>query len=313
LSLCLAAGLALFISRAMPAHGQVTIIGNKPAATVNGEVIRFAEVEALAGRPVVPLPNEQKVELYKAALEMLIDDMLIRQFLRKNAPAPNPAEMEQEWKDLHKALALKQQSLADFLRESKQTEETLRADIAARVQWRAYLNARFTEAELQTYYQANKVFFDKTFVQASHILKKAGKDAKERNNARQALEVLRRDILSGKVDFAAAAKQYSECPSSVNGGDIGKFPYKFVVVEPFSRAAFSMKVGEVSEIVETEFGMHLIKVTNRFEGSPSSFQAVRETVRETYAQEMGLYKSIMAEQRDRASITREPIEVLLPK
>jgi parvulin-like peptidyl-prolyl isomerase len=306
------AGLILLINQATPASAQVAEDGNKPAAEVNGEIIRFAEVDALVGaRPVLPLPRAQKIELYKSALEMLIDDMLIRQFLRKNASAPAAAEIEKEWKELNDALAKKKQSLPEFLRESKQTEQQLRADIAARVQWRAYVAARYNEAELQAYYQANKLFFDKTFVQASHILRKAGQDPKERNAAKQSLEVLRQDIVNKKISFEDAARKYSECPSKTEGGDIGKFPYKFVVVEPFAKTAFAMKVGDVSDVVATEFGMHLIKVTNRFEGSPSNFQEVRETVRETYAQETGLYKHILADQRSKAKIVRSTIEVLL--
>ena len=310
----LAAALAVLVDQAGLSQAQVAKDGSKPAALVNGEVIRFAEVDALVNaRQILPLPRAQKIELYKSALEMLIDDMLIRQYLRKNAPAPNPAETEREWNELKEALSKKQQTLAEFLLESKQSEEQLKADIAARVQWRAFLNARFSEADLQAYYTANKVFFDKTFVQASHILAKAGNDPAERARAQQKLEVLRRDILAGRITFVDAAKKYSDCePSKDKGGDIGKFPYKFVVVEPFARAAFSMKVGEISGIVSTEFGMHLIMVTNRSEGPPSSFQAVRETVRETYAQEIGLYQNIMNEQRNKSRIVREPIEVLVP-
>jgi parvulin-like peptidyl-prolyl isomerase len=314
LLLHLAAAIALLSSPTGTTYGQDAANGNKPAAVVNGEVIRFAEVDALIkARPgVVPLTKAQKVELYTSALEMLIDDMLIRQYLRKNAPPPNPAEVEKEWHDLKEALSKKQQTLAEFLVESKQTEEQIRADIVSRVQWRAFLNVRFTEADLQAYYQANKVFFDKTFVQASHILVKAGPAPAERDKAQQKLLVIRQDILAGRVSFADAARKYSECPSADKGGDIGKFPYKFIVVEPFAKAAFAMKVGDISGIVPSEFGMHLIMVTDRIEGPPSSFAAVRETVRETYAQEIGLYKNIMSEQRGKSKIERATIEVLLP-
>jgi parvulin-like peptidyl-prolyl isomerase len=306
------AGIAWLISGAAPAHGQAAQNASKPAAVVNGEVIRFEDVKALAeNRPsLVPLPDKLQVEIYKSALEMLIDDMLMRQFLRKNAPAADQAEVEREWKELNQALSKKQMTLDEFLRDSKQTVEQLKADVATRVQWRVYLSVRFSEADAKAYYQANKVFFDKTFVQASHILRMA-KNPDERAKARQMLEVLRQDIVTKKMTFEQAARAYSQCPSKEKGGDIGKFPYKFVVVEPFARAAFAMKVGDVSGIVESDVGMHLIMVTGRIEGPPSKFEEMRETVRETYAQDIELYQKILTEQRSAAKIQRETIEVPL--
>src|SRR5439155_5908089 len=121
------------------------------------------------------------------------------------------------------------------------------------------------------YYDANKVFFDKVFVRASHILLKIAPNAApaERQAATAKLQAIRQQILAGKLDFAKAAQQYSDCPSKTNGGDIGPFPYKFAVLEPFARAAFAMKVNDVSDVVATDFGLHLIKVTNRDNGTPS--------------------------------------------
>lgn len=310
ISLCLSAGLVLLAARG-PLFGQNSKNADKTAAVVNGEIITLGEVELMIPPSVVPLPAEQRAKLYQAYLEMLIDDHLLHQFLRKNAPPPNQAEVDKEWRELQDALSKRKQTLAEFLKEARQTEAQLRADIAARVQWRSYINAKYSDAELRAYYQANKVFFDKTFVQASHILKTAGKDARQRETARQALEVIRQDILAKKITFADAARKYSDCPSRDKGGDIGKFPYIFVVVEPFAKAAFAMKVGEISRVVESEAGLHLILVTNRIEGPPSTFEAVRETVRETYAQDRGLYQNILNEQRGKAVIRREPLEILV--
>jgi parvulin-like peptidyl-prolyl isomerase len=285
-----------------PALGQPPAA--KPAAVVNGEPIAASEIKALldARPPAVPLTEAQKKELRQAAVDMLIDDMLMRQFLRKNAPPANPAEVEKEMTELKEVLTKQKKSLADFLREGQQTEEQLRADIAARVQWKGYLVARFPDADLKSYYDNNKVFFDKVFVQASHILVKASQDINERKKAREKLEYLRQEILTGKLAFEDAARKYSDCPSKDKGGDIGPFPYKFVVVEPFARTAFAMKVNEISGVVATDFGMHLIKVTKRDEGEPTTFDAVRETVREVYAQDMELYQRILAEQRKNAKI-----------
>lgn len=300
----LLAGLVLLGVAVHDAQGQPPTAGPKPAALVNGEPIALTELNALlsARPPAVPLTEGQKRELRQAALDMLVDDLLMRQFLRKNAPTANPAEIEKEITELKEVLTKQKKSLVEFLREGQQTEEQLRADIAARVQWKGFLVARFPDSELKSYYEANKVFFDKVFVTASHILVKASQDPMQRQKAREKLEYLRQEIVTGKITFEDAARKYSDCPSKDKAGDIGPFPYKFVVVEPFAKTAFSMKVNEISGVVASEFGMHLIKVTNRKEGEPTTFESARDTVREVYAQDLELYQKILAEQKKAAKI-----------
>jgi parvulin-like peptidyl-prolyl isomerase len=278
----------------------------KPAAQVNGEAIAMAEVRAvLEARPSpVPLTAAQQRELRQSALDMLIDDLLMRQFLRKNALPAQPAEMQKEIEDLKDALKKKTMTLEQFLRETKQTEEQFRQDLTARIQWKHYLAGRFPEAQVKSYYEANKVFFDKVFVRASHILVKIGPNATaaEKQTARAKLETIRQEISAGKLDFAEAAKKYSDCPSKDKGGDIGPFPYKFVVVEPFAKAAFAMKKGDVSDIVVTDFGLHLIKVTDRTQNETTTFESVKESVRDVMAQDMELYQQVLSEQRKGAKI-----------
>lgn len=283
--------------------------GSKTAATVNGDVITEAEVKAVIdSRPPAPvvLSAEQQKAMQQGALEMLIEDVLMRQFLRRIAPAPNPAEINKEINELSDML--KKQSpprtLEQMLREGKQTEAQLRSDITARLQWKAYLAAQVPEAKVKEYYDANKVFFDKVLVRASHILVKVAPNAsaQDRQTAQSKIQAIRQEIMSGKIDFADAARRYSDCPSKEKWGDLGPFPYKFVVVEPFARAAFTQKKDEVGNVIATDFGYHIVKVTDRTAGEPSNYEAVRETAREIYAQEAELYPRILAEQKKTAKI-----------
>lgn len=93
---------------------------------------------------------------------------------------------------------------------------------------------------------------------ACHILLKIRDGNKE--ETRRALEALR--VRSRTEDFAALAKEASDCPSAARGGDLGYFR-RGEMVRAFSDAAFSQPVGEVGEVVETPFGLHLIKVLER--------------------------------------------------
>ena len=88
-------------------------------------------------------------------------------------------------------------------------------------------------------------------VRASHILVKTRAEAIQ----------IKKDIDNGG-DFAYYAKTYSLCPSGQNGGDLGYFS-RGQMVQPFEDTAFELPVGEVSDPVGTEFGWHLIKVTDR--------------------------------------------------
>jgi peptidyl-prolyl cis-trans isomerase C len=90
-----------------------------------------------------------------------------------------------------------------------------------------------------------------TEVRASHLLVETQEEAAK----------CRADILSGQ-DFGTIAKSVSKCPSASNGGDLGYFT-KGRMVPQFERAAFELSVGDVSEPVQTQFGWHLIQVTDK--------------------------------------------------
>src|SRR5207245_2012426 len=97
-----------------------------------------------------------------------------------------------------------------------------------------------------------------------------------------------------------AARKFSQCTSAPNGGDVGYFSRKGVVAEEFARAAFTLKVGEVSDVVVSDYGMHLIKLTERKPGQPSSFEKVKDDVRMMAAEE--LRQALLAQQRKSARV-----------
>ena len=72
-----------------------------------------------------------------------------------------------------------------------------------------------------------------------------------------------RSQINSYDDFKYYARVYSSCPSGKNGGDLGCFG-RGMMVKPFEKAAFDGKVGEVSDLVKTEFGYHLIWVTSKY-------------------------------------------------
>jgi peptidyl-prolyl cis-trans isomerase C len=171
------------------------------------------------------------------------------------------------------------------------------------LQWTGYVQAEVKEEELKRYYEANKEFFDQVTVRASHILKQLTPNASEADKkaARDKLLQLRTDILAGKIEFADAARKESECQvSAAAGGDIGYFPRKFLFADSFAEPAFALKVGDISDVIETPLGLHIIKVTDRKAGRATEYINVQDEVREFYVEEMRM--KLMAQEREKAKI-----------
>src|SRR5438876_471305 len=145
----------------------------KPAAVVNGTPITMAEVEAvLKQAPPSPtaLSEMQKRQRQMEAVAMLIDDLLMQQFLMKHAPRIDPADVNRQMADLLDSLKKSGKSFQEFLAENGQSEHQLRGNIVTMLQWNAYVKDHLTDADVRRYYEENKDFFDRIDVRASHIV-----------------------------------------------------------------------------------------------------------------------------------------------
>ncbi len=137
----------------------------------------------------------------------------------------------------------------------------------------------FSDEEISRYYRRNLDLFEiKEQAKASHILIKVDKDADDtQKKVRRALAAsILQQINEGK-DFATLARANSDDPgSAANGGELGYFG-RGTMVAPFEKAAFAMKPGEISDIVETDFGYHIIKLEEYIEaGVKSPAEAIDE-------------------------------------
>jgi peptidyl-prolyl cis-trans isomerase D len=137
-----------------------------------------------------------------------------------------------------------------------------------------------SDEEVKSYYEENiDMFQEERQVKARHILFKVDPESSEEEEEKvkeRALSVLEK-ARAGE-DFADLAKEYSEGPSSEQGGDLGYFP-RGQMVKPFDDAAFGMKKGEISDLVKTQFGYHIIKVEDIKEAGTKDLAEVQEEIR----------------------------------
>lgn len=137
-----------------------------------------------------------------------------------------------------------------------------------------------TEVEIEAHFNAHKdEYAQGERVLAQHILISPDGDTKtSKDEARAKIEDIRERVAGGK-DFADEAAAHSMCPSGKEGGSLGWFSRGMMVPE-FDQAVFSMKVGEVSDIIETQFGYHIIYKTDHEAAGEADFDQVRDKIRD---------------------------------
>ena len=163
------------------------------------------------------------------------------------------------------ALELKLNETEEYKANLKQLEKDLLTQMAIN---KVLSDVTITDEDAKKFYDENKdQFAQKEAVSAKHILV---------DNEEKFKEIMEK-INNNEITFEEAAKQYSNCPSGQQGGDLGMFNRGMMVPE-FEEAAFTLDINEVSEPVKTQFGYHLIKVENKKEATTSAFEEVKTQI-----------------------------------
>lgn len=268
---------------------------NDAVGTVNGEPITKRDLVNLLGEFQIPPSGEQRA--YDAAIDLLVNTKLLEQFLKRANVSTPAQEIQNVVNQYRKELQDQGTSLLDVLAETNTTEQEFQRRIARSLQWKTFVTDRATDAVLKKYLLDNEDVFRNTQVRASHILVKVEPDAsaEAKAKARQKIEAIKKQIESKAISFADAANKYSEDEGNIaakRGGDLGYFPRKGQLVEEFAAAAFANKdkKGQILGPIETEYGLHLIQVTDVKEGQkiePDQFLAqYKDAVLNQYAAEL---------------------------
>ena len=300
------------------------------AATVNGQAIP----EVAVYRALRQFPDNTKDMARKEIMAHLIENVLIDQYLNAIKVNVEEAEISALMNEL-KAELITAKPPKDYAKELEAmmlTEAEFKTEVVAQMKWEKFVKQQGTDVELKKLFEGSPDVFDGTMVRARHILMTPGNVKTAQDEAAGKLRGIKQvveqeaekavaalvarkptaDELEKQQTRAAAAeelfsryaKEYSVCPSKKDGGDLQFFPRAGAMVEPFAKAAFAVKPGQMTDVVVTEFGYHMIFVTVRKQGTPKKFEEVKEDVRGLYA--MRLREAVITKMKETAQVTMTP-------
>jgi peptidyl-prolyl cis-trans isomerase C len=289
----------------------------KNAATVNGETISYKDFSleleiytrrmAQQGRTI---PDQFLPQIRSQLIDEMINALLLVQSSKKEGISVKKEDVEKEM-DAVKARYPDPKAFQQILDNMKLNEAQLKEKLTQNMMVRAFLDKKITskinvsEADAKAFYDSNPSYFQRPEqVRARHILKRVeeGATEKQKAEARKALEKIKKKILAGE-DFAELAKEHSDGPTKVSGGDLGYFA-KGKMVKPFAEAAFALKPNEVSDIVETKFGYHIIKVLDHRDAETMPFEDAKKKIQDNLKSQKAneQVKEYLAELRKKAKI-----------
>jgi len=288
----------LLVPLVAPGAAKKTNVKVAKVADVNGKAISKAEFDRemdrilqrfnTAGHKLTP---EQMAEVKKNVLDNLIARELLYQESQRKGITISKASVDKQIADLMKKFP-NEKAFEDTLKKMHLTKESLRNQVKEGMAIQELVDKEFvkktvvTDAEAKKYYDEHPDLFKQPEkIRARHILIKVNQNATkaEKEKARKKIKDIQKKLKKGE-DFAKLAKEYSEGPSSKNGGDLGYFS-KGQMVKPFEKAAFALKPGQISDIVETQYGYHLIKLVDKKPATVVAFKDVKDQLQEFLKQE----------------------------
>jgi peptidyl-prolyl cis-trans isomerase C len=273
-----------------PAAGQ-----KDHAAVINGVPIPSKDVERQFNmmkkrydQMGMEMPPEQVADVKTRITDSLIEQELLFQASQAQDISVDQSEVDDELEKFRQdfpdeatfraqmaEMGYTEDTLKNEIKRSKAIQQLVMKDILAGV----YVS----EEEMKTYYENNpEKFKTPERVKASHILVSVSPEMEEaqKEEARKKIETIK-EKLSGGEDFEKLASEYSDCPSKQEGGNLDYFA-RGQMVKPFEDAAFAMNPGEISDIVETQFGYHIIKVDDKEPAKTISFEEARSELEEHF-------------------------------
>lgn len=286
--------LVLFFLAVLVFSGEAVV--DRIVAVVNQEIITLSEVERMIGHLKEEIEAGNRLErrsrvneLSRMALERLIEEKLIDQEAKRSGIKAAAKEIDGAIEEIKRRNSATQEDMERALAKEGLTLEAFKKDIEKKiirtkvVQWAVKVEPNVGEKELRDFYLKNSDRYrTEESYRPGHILFKVPKEAapEEVREIRAKCQKVLGKIKAGE-DFGELAILYSEDISSKDRGDLGVFK-KGELLPAFEKEALRLKIGEVSDIVRTDFGFHIIRLLDRKGADPLPYEDVKEKVRQDY-------------------------------
>jgi peptidyl-prolyl cis-trans isomerase C len=262
-------------------EGKIAVVNGKiiPKSDFDREIIM--ETERISMQTGKTPSSDDLSSMKKNILESLINFELLYQESKKEGIQVDEKILTERYENFKKQASPEQ--FNEYLKQLKLSEAGIKDKFKTGLAVQQFVEKKFGQKALVSD-QESKAFYDSNpglfkipeQVHASHILIKVAPkaDAAQKTAARKKIEDIQKQLKNGD-DFSELAKKVSDCPSSAKGGDLGYFR-RGQMVKPFEDVAFSLKPGDVSGIVETDFGFHIIKVLDKKPETTLAYEQVKD-------------------------------------
>ena len=278
---------ATLIGRAEPPENSAAA-QREIAAIIGNQTIYASAIESQIRQlaPDLEAQSPRYQTLRRELLAKTIDRYLALEYLHRIQVAASKDDLKLGIIRLEKRLKLKQQTLADYLKQQQLTRQELEHQLDWQITWNRYLNSLLVEANYQSVFNRNPAFFDGTQIKVSQILLKPEDDSptQKEQTLKQAQKITQQ-IQAGELTFPAAAKKHSISPSGKNGGLVGWIEYQGSMPPDFNQIAFQLKLNEISQPLVSEFGIHIIRCDEIKQGT-KSWQQARPQLRDAMIQKL---------------------------
>ena len=287
------------------AADMVAIVNGVPIerAEFDGEVLLIQKSILGLGKP---LTYNQVASVQKEVLESMIRREILYQESRKSGIKPDENAVNKEIKALKNQFS-NEAEYKNELHRRDISEETLRSRIEKNSSIEQYVERQFaakatvTDSDMVGYYESNLELFKQPLqINVSHILIQTDPkwDASRKQEARRKAEQVLKSVKKGQ-DFAAIAQEQSNSPTRINGGGLG-YIKRGQLGGQFEDAVFALQPGETTDIIETDYGFHIFKVTEKKPETVLAYENVKDKIRqflrdEKAKQEADLYAKTLRE------------------
>ncbi len=268
------------------------------AATVANQTVTVNEVNGFLDRTIDdrPLRDDVKSLLQAKALEQLVGQLLVLEYLRTENKLASDEDVELAQERLAEELQAVEQNLEKHLSEQRLTPTELANRIRFQISWKRYLDGMLTEENLKKHFEKFRRELDDGQMRVSHLLLNTSDSLpSEVNTIRDQAEQIRQQVVDGKIAWSDAVQSHSQAATRESAGDLGWIGRYAPMPESFSAAAFKLEPGQISAPVRTEFGFHLIRCEEIKSGT-RSFEQAEQDIRRHATQY--LFAWIVARQKD---------------